>query len=180
MNLDAADHAALRQLAERLLRGERRDHTLAPTELVHEAWLRLAHGAGASDEERGAPDRLLAARVMRQLLVDHARRRSAAKRDAGRCIADGGALLDAQVARRDRFVVELDVALADLAEQDQELARVVELRFFGGLDVDETAALLALSPRTVKRRWQLARAWLQQAIGDDGDGDGDARRGGAR
>lgn len=178
MNIDAADHARLRQLAERLLRGERRDHTLAPTELVHEAWLRLARGAGDPTGDGSAPDSLLAARVMRQLLVDHARRRSAAKRDAGRRITDGGALLDAQVERRDRFVVELDEALADLAEQDPELARIVELRFFGGLDVDETAALLAISPRTVKRRWQLARAWLQQAIGDDDDGD--ARRGGGR
>lgn len=166
MSLDAATHAELRRVAERLLRGERRDHTLAPTELVHEAWLRLARGAGDGLREGGAPDRLLAAHVMRQLLVDHARRRRAAKRDAGRRAAGGAELLERQVAQRDRWVVELDTALRELAGHDAELARIVELRFFGGLDVEETAELLSLSPRTVKRRWQVARAWLQREIGD--------------
>jgi RNA polymerase sigma factor (TIGR02999 family) len=147
----------MRRAAGRLLRAERRDHTLVPTELVHEAWLRMER-----DAARSGASRVTAARAMREVLVDHARRRAAAKRDAGRR-ADG---LDPDriALERDEYVVALDQALAELEAVDTELAAVVELRFFGGLDVPETATALALSPRTVKRRWQLAKAWLHREI----------------
>jgi RNA polymerase sigma factor (TIGR02999 family) len=165
---DRATYAGLRQVAERLLRGERRNHTLVPTDVVHEAWLRVARSRrnpdNSTDTDCDAFDLGLAARVMRQILVDHARRRGAAKRT--------GTVVARQVRERDRWLVELDAALADLARLDRELAAVVELRFFGGFDLDETARLLSISPRTVKRRWQLAKAWLQREIGDDG-GKGD-------
>jgi RNA polymerase sigma factor (TIGR02999 family) len=166
VNLDPTTHASLRELATRVLRGERPDHTLAPTDLVHEAWLRLANRSGGSGGPAadGAPDRLFAARVMRQVLVDHARRRAAAKREGNRGVRE---LDPDQVAlARDEYVVALDGALAELAESDPELAAVVDLRFFGGLSVEETAAALATSPRTVKRRWQVAKAWLHREIAE--------------
>jgi RNA polymerase sigma factor (TIGR02999 family) len=156
--LGTDEHAHLRRVADRVLRGERPDHTLAPTDLVHEAWLRMRGTTAAP----GADDRLLAAHVMRQVLVDHARRRAAAKRAGDR---RGDREDPDQLAlERDDYVVALDEALSDLARIDRELAHVVDLRFFGGLSVEETAAALALSPRTVKRRWQLAKAWLHREI----------------
>ena len=165
MNLEPEAHAALRSLAERLLRGERRDHTLSATDLTHEAWLRLAGtvAPGGAVSIAAAPDRLLlAARVMRQVLVDHARRRATAKRRP----AEGSRALDPeQVAvERDAYVVALDEALRELATLDPELAAVVDLRFFGGLGIDEVGSALALSPRTVKRRFALAKAWLHREI----------------
>ena len=158
MTLEPADpvglrqHAELRQLARRFLRGERRDHTLAPTDLVHEAWVRLGRGRNF----------VAAARVMREVLIDHARRRSAAKRSGGRRVEMPDP--EAVAIERDAYVIALDEALADLAQIDPELSAVVELRFFGGASVEETAAALELSPRTVKRRWQLAKAWLHREI----------------
>ena len=153
MTIEPADHAELRRLARSFLRGERRDHTLAPTDLVHEAFLRL-------DPERARGDRIAAARVMREVLIDHARRRAAAKRSGGTRTP----LTEDVALERDAYVLALDDALADLASVDPELASVVELRFFGGATVEETAEALAISPRTVKRRWQLAKAWLHREI----------------
>jgi len=149
-------YSELRRVAAALLAGERRGHTLAPTELVHEAWLKVRAGAGARSRVA------LAAAAMRAALVDHARRRSAEKRGAGRRPLE----LDESTAavERDRYVVALDGALDELARVDAELARVVELRFFGGLAPELVAHELGLSPRTEKRRWQLAKAWLHRRI----------------
>jgi len=159
--LDAAAYAELRSIAARELGRERRDHTLRPTDLVHEAWLRME---GAPSTERV---RLWAARTMRQVLVDHARRRSALRRDAGareRLDEDAGPALE-----RDRYLVDLDAALIELAGLSPELATIVELRFFGGCTVQEAARELGLSPRTVKRRWRLAKAWLHGEVADGHD-----------
>ena len=149
-------YAELRRVAAVLLARERRGHTLAPTELVHEAWLKLR--AGNTPRSRVG----LAASAMRAALVDHARRRTAAKRSTG------GVTLqlepEAVALERDAYVVALDQALGELAEFDRELAHLVELRFFGGLEPEAVARALGLSPRTVKRRWQLAKAWLHQRI----------------
>lgn len=162
--LDERLYAELKKVAAACLRGERSDHTLAPTDLLHEACLRLR--LTSPSESRSPVDlRRLAARTMRHILVDHARQRSAVKRDAGRLDSRG---LEAQSAvARDKYIVELDGALAALAEFDEELVAVVELLFFGGCTVDETAIALSLSPRTVKRRWSLAKGWLHREITND-------------
>ncbi len=153
-------YAELRRLAAGYLARERRAHTLAPTELLHEAWLKLRAHPAPLDSSRLA----LAAHAMREALVDHARRRGAQKRGEGRTPLalplDEGAV----AAERDAYVVALDAALDELSAFDAELARVVELRFFAGLETEAVAEALALSPRTVKRRWQLAKAWLHRRV----------------
>ncbi|HEX6738413.1 MAG TPA: ECF-type sigma factor [Vicinamibacteria bacterium] len=155
----------LRQQASRHLRRERRDHTLPTTALVHEAYLRLV-GNPAPWESR-AHFFGVAARVMRQVLVDHARRRRAAKRGGGwtRVSIDGAAPLAGE---RGMDFVLLDRALEELAMLDAGKARLVELRFFGGLSLEETAKALGVSAATVTREWRLARAWLRRwmAAGD--------------
>ena len=152
---------------------ERADHTLQPTALVHEAWLRLArHRDEHALDETGF--QVLASHVMRRVLTDHARARLAAKRDGGaRLPLDGDATDAAAAAAAPRhggpaLVVEVDDALDDLAALDPELAALVELRFFGKHTLPEIAALTGLSLRTVNRRWQLARAWLHEALGGAG------------
>jgi RNA polymerase sigma factor (TIGR02999 family) len=148
----------LRRVARRRLRAERRDHSLAPTALVHEAYLRLVDLRRVRWQNR-AHFFAMAARVMRQVLVDQARAHLAAKR--------GGAGWKMQLADdlgatmpRDVDLIDLDVALGKLAAIDARLGDLVVLRFFGGLTVDEAAESLALSPKTVKRDWSRARAWL--------------------
>jgi RNA polymerase sigma factor (TIGR02999 family) len=152
----------LRRLAAAALRRERTDHTLQPTALVHEAFLRLAETPGASWENR-AHFVAVAARVMRRVLVDHARGRNALKRGNGeiRVPIDD---VDVPAVGQDVDLVALDDALARLAMLDERQARIVELRFFGGLSVPETAALIGASERTVKRDWQVARAWLTREL----------------
>ena len=152
----------LRRLAASALRRERTDHTLQPTALVHEAFLRLAETPGASWENR-AHFVAVAARVMRRVLVDHARGRNALKRGNGeiRVPIDD---VDVPAVGQDVDLVALDDALARLAMLDERQARIVELRFFGGLSVPETAALIGASERTVKRDWQVARAWLTREL----------------
>jgi len=161
-DLDTSAYAELRSLAARELGRERREHTLRPTDLVHEAWLRLEGARSA-----GAPPLSWAARAMRQVLVDHARRRSALRRDAGRRAEldpDGGPVLE-----REEHLIDLDAALTELAELAPDLAALVELLHFGGCTVEEAARELRVSPRTVKRRWRLAKAWLHREIADDHD-----------
>lgn len=151
------DH--LHQLAASYIRGERPDNTLQATGLVNEAYLRLVSQQPAEWRDRthffG-----IAARLMRQILVEHARARHAAKRGGTTPlfvpVAD---VLDISSARS-RELVELDDALQSLEELDPQQARVVELRFFGGMTVEETAEVLGISSRTVKRDWAVARAWL--------------------
>lgn len=151
------DH--LHRLAASYMKGERPDHTLQPTGLVHEAYLRLV-----SQDNKEWRDRThffgIAARLMRQILVEHARARHAAKR-GGSTLVFVSVENEADVSSaRSRDVIELDDALQCLERIDPQQAHIVELRFFGGLTVEETAEVLRISPRTVKRDWAVARAWL--------------------
>jgi RNA polymerase sigma-70 factor, ECF subfamily len=154
----SALQGALRRQAGRCMRGERRDHTLQPSGLVNEAYLRLAAGRPIDWRSR-AQFFAIAARVMRQVLVDHARRRRAAKREGCRVT-----LTDAGAPAAPPELLDLERALSELAALDPRQARVVELRFLKGLDVGETARALGTSARTVKREWRTARAWLQYRL----------------
>lgn len=152
----------LRRQAARHLRRERRDHTLPTTALVHETYLRLV-GQQAPWSDRGHFFGV-ASRVMRQILVDYARRHGAAKRGGGwtRVTLEGRAM--AAVGERDLDLVLLDQGLEELAALDPGKARVVELRFFGGLSLEETAETLGVSASTITREWRMARAWLRRFI----------------
>jgi len=163
-NLDtaaAATYRELRRLAGAYLRRERAGHTLQATALVHEAYLRLAD-AGMPWIDQGHFVGI-AARSMRQILVEHARARGAQKRWAGMDRVTLTASLIAATAE-DAMLPALDEALSRLERLDPEQARIVELRYFVGLSVEETAAALDLSPATVKRRWAFARAWLHREL----------------
>jgi len=153
----------LRRLANHYLQRERSDHTLQSTALVHEAYLRLA-GQNAPQWQNRAHFFGIAARVMRQILVEYARAHSAAKRGGvGACkITLDESLELAQ--RTDIDVVALDGALERLNELDPQQSRIVELRFFTGLTIEDTAEVMDLSPATVKRDWTSARAWLHREI----------------
>jgi RNA polymerase sigma factor (TIGR02999 family) len=151
----------LRRQAHHYLQKERPDHTLETTELVHEAYVRLAKQEPAPFENR-AHFFAVAAQLMRQILVQYARRRRAAKRDAGYKVT-----LDGAAALWEKPTVDLmalDDALNDLARFDSQQSRIVELRFFGGLTIDETAQALKISPATVKRDWTTARVWLHHEM----------------
>jgi RNA polymerase sigma factor (TIGR02999 family) len=149
----------LRRVAHQYLRKERADHTLQSTALVHEAYLRLEKQGAAKFENR-AHFLAICARLMRQILVEYGRSRNTAKRDGGdRVTLDGLAFKSRSV-----DIVALDDALHELAKLDQQQSRIVELRFFGGLSIEETSDVLKLSPRTVKRHWASARAWLHHQI----------------
>ena len=151
----------LRRLARKCLSSQRSDHTLQPTALVHEAYLRLADQEKMRLENR-AHFLAVITRIMRQILVDHARRRNAAKRDGGvKLVLDEA--MPAGPIREVSFVV-LDDALKKLSELDSRQAQIVELRFFGGLSIEETAAALDISGTTVKREWMTARLWLQKQL----------------
>jgi RNA polymerase sigma factor (TIGR02999 family) len=151
-------YAELRGLAASYLRGERRDHTLQPTALVHEAYLRLVDQRAVHWQNR-AHFFGIAAQAMRRILVDHARARGADKRGSGqRPVPLDEAL--AIGAMPDVTLLALDEALMRLAAMDSQQGRVVELRFFGGLTMEETAEALRISPATVGREWALAKAWL--------------------
>ena len=152
----------LRRLARYYLASQRSDHTLQSTAIVHEAYLRLAGRDNVHWENR-SHFFAVAAQLMRRILVDHARKRNAAKR--------GGAhltlLVDETVepsSQRELDLVALDDALKALAELDERQSRIVELRFFGGLSIDDTSRILDISPATVKREWSTARAWLHEEI----------------
>ncbi|MGH7550616.1 MAG: sigma-70 family RNA polymerase sigma factor [Gemmatimonadota bacterium] len=147
----------LRALAGRYMRNEPADHTLQPTALVHEAFLRLVD-TDRVDWQTRAHFLAVAARTMRRILVDHARRRKAAKRGGGNkvTLVEGLAFSEP----RPLDLVALDEAMARLAGIDERQSSVVELRFFGGLAVEEIAEVLDVSTATVKRDWRFARAWL--------------------
>ncbi len=155
-------YGALRDLADRYLGQESVGHTLQPTALVHEAYLRLVGNGNLGAGGRGH-FYAVAARAMRRILVDHARRRGAVKRGGGVQRVPLAEAADADVAPDD-YILELDEALTELASLDLPLACVVELRFFGGLTIEETAALLEVSSMTVKRRWRMAKGWLHRRI----------------
>jgi len=152
----------LRHAARRCLQAERRDHTLRSTELVHEVYLRLAGDRPPPIENR-SHFVALAAKLMRQILVDYARRRAAAKRGPQYKVALDESFYLPQKENVD--VVELDHALGRLSRRDAQQEKIVELRFFGGLTVEETAEALEVSPATVKRDWNMAKAWLTREMG---------------
>jgi RNA polymerase sigma factor (TIGR02999 family) len=155
-------YAELRRLAKRHLARQRGDHTLQATALVHEAYLRLVNRKPAQWQDR-AHFFALAAQMMRQILVDHARMRNAAKRGGGNLTValdqdpgvDGTINLD---------LISLDGALKKLAALDERQSRLVELRFFGGLSIEEAARVIDISPATAKREWATARVWLHHAM----------------
>lgn len=166
---DAADRLVplvyheLREVAAAYMRSERPDHTLQPTALVHEAYLRLVQQREV--HWRGRSHFLgVAAQAMRRILVDHARRRAADKRGGGRIetLVENVPGTDAPVTVD---LIALDRALERLAERDPRAARIVELRHFGGLDVPGTAEVLGVSTATVKRDWRHARTWLRRELG---------------
>jgi RNA polymerase sigma factor (TIGR02999 family) len=148
----------LRKLAAAYLRRESRAHTLQPTALVHEAWLRLADQSQVSWQNR-AHFFGIAAQMMRRVLVDHARRHQADKRGAEFNLIALDENIDA-AAEPSFDLIALDDALRTLAQLDPQKSRLVELRYFGGLSVEETAEVLGVSEPTVKRQWRTAKAWL--------------------
>lgn len=173
----------LQRLAQRHMARERPDHTLQPTGLVHEAFLRMAGQRSAHWQNR-THFLAVASQMMRRILVNHARNRIAAKRGGGAPVVSmndtafveepvtqdfggtpssaAGALFD----KTDGELVALDEALTKLEAEDPQQSRVVELRYFGGLTVEETAEALSISPATVKREWAVARLWLKRALGE--------------
>jgi len=168
-------YSELHRLAAYYLRGERSDHMLQPTALVNEAYLRLA-AQREKDWQNRAHFIAVSARIMRQVLVDFARHAKAEKRDFGiTCQPLEDVEIIDPTSHDPAVVLDLDAALTQLAQIDERQVRVVELRYFAGLSIDETADVLAISSRTVKREWTLAREWLlnemtgsrQGTTGDD-------------
>ena len=149
----------LRRVARNLLANEYAE-TLPTTALVHEAYLKLA-GQHSVDWENRGQFFAIAAQAMRRILVDHARNRHAKKRDGIKIVLDDA---DAVSVRMDESLIDLDIALKELAELDELQSRIVELRYFGGLTFDETAAALQISTAAVFREWTFARAWLHRKI----------------
>lgn len=157
-------YGELRRLSARYMRDERRGHTLQPTALVHETYLRLA-GQDRANWQNRAQFMGIAGQLMRRLLVDYARKRHAAKR--------GGSLITLEEGLGNRCspvapleeILAVDEALERLGAMDRQQARVVELRYFGGLSAEETANAMAVSQRTVEREWALAKAWLRTQLG---------------
>lgn len=148
------------------MRNERDDHTLQPTALVHEAYMRLMDQRSVSWQNRSHFFGI-ASQAMRRILVDHARRRRASKRHGGERVTLDESVSAPPVQSLD--VIALDSALTRLAELNERQASVVELRFFGGLDIDQTAEALGISPATVKRDWTFARAFLQREMEGSAD-----------
>lgn len=159
--LIALVYGELHRMAERYLRGERPGHTLQPSAIVNEAYLRLLGRQGADWQNR-AHFFAVAAQSMRRILVEHARRRDTKKRGG----QGARYLLDTVVLTEPRAVdlIAVDDALSKLTDLDSEQGRVVELRFFGGLTEDETAEVLEVSPATVHRKWLLAKAFLHREL----------------
>jgi RNA polymerase sigma-70 factor (ECF subfamily) len=155
-------HTELHRIASRFMAGERPGHTLQPTALVNEAYLRLIEIEHVTWQDR-AHFFAMAARVMRRILVDNARARQFQKRGGG---AEKISLEEAMTvsAASGRELVALDDALAALAARDERKSRIVELKFFGGLNIDETAAVVGVSPDTVKRDLKMAKVWLLREI----------------
>lgn len=183
--LEQATYRELKRIAAIHFAQERAEHTLSRTALVHEAWLRLAQYEAAREVDRDGFLRL-ASRVMRHLLVDHARARNAAKRGgdadivsldrttavyARRCLADmlpaPASAEEATAFEREIDFLRLDAALAELARRSPRQAEVVELKFFGGQTIEDIARALGVSPATVKREWSVARLFLLRELGRD-------------
>jgi RNA polymerase sigma factor (TIGR02999 family) len=158
-------YGELRRLAAHYMRLERPGHTLQPTALVNEAFLKMVGDRNVAWESR-AHFFGIAARIMRQILIDYAREHGAAKRGSGKDRLP----LDEQLAYdpdRAGEIVALEEALQRLEKIDPQQSRIIELRFFGGLSVEETAEVMGISPRTVKRDWSVARLWLHRKIASE-------------
>jgi RNA polymerase sigma-70 factor, ECF subfamily len=156
----------LRRVAGRCMRDERPGHTLQPTALVHEAFLRLVEQDRADWQNR-AQFVGVAGQLMRRLLVDHARQRRALKRGIPITL-DEGIFEGMAGADQTEEILAVDEILARLGEFDPQQARIAELRYFGGLSVEETAEAMAISPRTVKRDWAMAKAWMRTQLESGG------------
>lgn len=156
-------YGELKRIAARQLRNERPGHTLCTTALVHEAWLELSHLDRIKFQNR-SHYLALAAQAMRRVLIDHAVARGAQKRGGGQHVTslDDDPLVI--VEDRAAELLDLDDALQRLRALDERQARIVECRFFGGMNIEETAAAIEVSPATVKREWALARAWLNREL----------------
>src|SRR5215831_13464747 len=152
----------LRRLADQYLRRHRPDNTLQPTAVVHEAYLHFANQTNVRWQSK-AQFFGIAANLIRQIIIDHARGHQAAKRGGGDLPLSLDETIEWSEARSADLLV-LDEAMTRLAALDPQQAQVVELRFFGGLTVEETADFLNISPRTVKREWRIAKAWLQREL----------------
>lgn len=155
----------LRRLAGHYLRDERIGHTLQPTALVHEAYMRLV-GQDRADWQNRAQFMGVSAQLMRRILVDYARERTAAKRGGGAVRTDDEGFELAANAEQSEQVLAVDEALARLSKLDAQQAQIVEMRYFGGLSVEEAAEALGISPRTVKRDWAMAKAWLHSELSE--------------
>lgn len=156
-------YGELKAIAVRSMQQERSNHTLQPTALLHEAYMRLVGGSAEPQYENRQHFVRLAARAMRNVLVDHARGKLAEKRGAGVEHTPLDTVLHG-IEEQDVDVIALHEALEKLHEVDEPLARLVELRFFAGLTIEETAAALEVSTPTVERRWRVARMWLQREL----------------
>ena len=161
--LAAVVYGELHHMAGRYLRHEPAGQTLQTHDLIHEAFLRLL-GQREVDWQNRAHFFGIAAQMMRRILTDHARRRAAVRHGGGMRLV----LADEVAAPKDGDLLAVDEALTELKEVDEELARIVELRFFGGLQQDEIAAVLGLSTATVGRRFRIAKAWLYRRLSRDG------------
>ncbi len=167
-------YSTLRSMARDRMQRERTEHTLQPTALVHEAFLRLGSGEVAYRDE--GHFFAVAARAMREVLIDHARTYGREKRGGDRVrVRIGADEVESPEANREIDVIELDDALARLAAHDELGARIVEMRFFAGMEVERIAEVLGVTDRTVRRRWVYAKAWLMREMG----GAPDSRSSGA-
>jgi RNA polymerase sigma factor (TIGR02999 family) len=153
----------LRRLASRYMRREGPGHTLQPSALVNEAFLRLVDQRDVRWQSR-AHFFGVAAQLMRRVLIDCARKRTSGKRGGGTLRVSVSEA--AGVARQASEMIALDRALNDLAEMDPRKGRIVEMKFFGGLTTEEVASVLGVTPRTVEREWRAAKAWLHRAVGE--------------
>lgn len=170
--LMAAIYSDMRRLAMSHMKSERKDHTLSPTALVHEAYVKFIDQR-TTDWKNRLHFFSVASRIIRRILIDHAREKHALKR-GGRSADDQRSMtrisiheLDIAAPSRDVDLIALDEALVELASLDEHQARIVELRYFGGCTIEEIAELLKVGKRTVDRDWQAARAWLMDRLSED-------------
>ena len=156
-------YGELRRLAHSYLKSERKDLTLQTTALVHEAYLKLIDQRSVNFQNR-AQFFALSAQAMRRILLDNARRHTAQKRGSGeKVLLEDIGEISVEV---NENLIELDLALQELEEFDSQQAKIIELRYFGGMTIEETAEVLKISPATVKREWTMARAWLFEKVSD--------------
>ncbi len=159
-------YGELRRVAARYMRDERPNHTLQPTALVHEAYLRFA-GQDRANWQNRAQFMGIAGQLMRRLLVDHARKRHAAKRGGSLITLQEGLGSPSSPVEQCEELLAVNEALDRLEAFDPQQARVVELRYFGGLSAEETAGAMGISERTVEREWALAKAWLRTQLASE-------------